>query len=560
MVRTLWSMALLAVSAACSLQGPDCHSTPCPTGLVCDGDGVCRAGNVSSSTGGVSGAGASSGRAGSTAQAGSSGGAGRTSAGGSLGTTHTNSSGTTGATSTSSSTSGGTGGLPQGGSNGSWACRLTGFAGFAAPVSDPVAGSAALAAADFNRNRRPARPCGRGRCAQPSTLGILLNAGAGTFGAETTYAIGNDPRAMALGDFDGDGILDVAVANYNDDTLGVLLGGDGGAFNPQTLYGAAVNPVAIAVADFNGDGRLDLAVVNQHTAGSRAGWVAIYLGPGKEHFGPPSTLTVGHRAGRGCRWRLQPRWSARPRGLEPERRHGRRAPQHRRRDVRVPPATFDVTDGATALAVGDFNEDGVPDLVVVEENLEVAILLGLSTEPELFAASSTVTTALGGAALPLAARALPLDGHLADGGGEQPRRRRRACGRWPPPLSPPRCRAGGRCGALLVVVGDFNGDGRPDLAVGEASGSSRSVGVLLALDAGVGGGALGIKETDFNTGDLPDNVLLGDFNGDGKMDLAVVNQESPSVSLLLGQGAGSFGNQVTFAVGSAPEARGRSAI
>jgi hypothetical protein len=97
-----------------------------------------------------------------------------------------------------------------------------------------------------------------------------------------------------------------------------------------------------------------------------------------------------------------------------------------------------------------------------------------------------------------------------------------------------------------VAVGDFNTDGKLDLAV--SNFGSASVSVLL----GTGTGSFGAK-TDFATGSFPGlSVAVGDFNTDGKLDLAVTNQESATVSILLGTGTGSFGTRTVFAVGSTP--------
>src|ERR1700730_2764672 len=84
-----------------------------------------------------------------------------------------------------------------------------------------------------------------------------------------------------------------------------------------------------------------------------------------------------------------------------------------------------------------------------------------------------------------------------------------------------------------VIAADFNGDGKLDLAV--ANSSSNTVSILL----GKGDGTFGAK-TDFGVGFRPRSVAVGDFNGDGKLDLAVANEFSGTVSILLGNGDGTF--------------------
>src|SRR5205807_215868 len=76
-----------------------------------------------------------------------------------------------------------------------------------------------------------------------------------------------------------------------------------------------------------------------------------------------------------------------------------------------------------------------------------------------------------------------------------------------------------------VAVGDFNGDGKQDIAAAGAGG----VFVLLGNGAGGFGAA-----TNFPAGTLPNSVAVGDFNGDGKEDIVTANQTSNNVSILLG--------------------------
>jgi VCBS repeat protein len=96
-----------------------------------------------------------------------------------------------------------------------------------------------------------------------------------------------------------------------------------------------------------------------------------------------------------------------------------------------------------------------------------------------------------------------------------------------------------------VAVGDFNGDGKPDLAVtGE---NSSDVSILL----GNGDGTFQAP-VSYAAGTTPLFVAVGDFNGDGKPDLVVANLESNQVSILLGDGGGTFQSPASYAVEGQP--------
>jgi len=106
-----------------------------------------------------------------------------------------------------------------------------------------------------------------GTIAMPSNVSVLLGNGNGTFQPQSTYPVGTNPQCVAVGDFNGDGIPDMAVANYSDSTVSVLLGKGDGTFPAQNTSTIAVgtgtsNPSYVVAGDFNGDGYADLAVTN----------------------------------------------------------------------------------------------------------------------------------------------------------------------------------------------------------------------------------------------------------------------------------------------------------
>src|SRR2546425_10353811 len=89
----------------------------------------------------------------------------------------------------------------------------------------------------------------------PPTVSVLLSNGDGTFQPARTFAAGTSPYFVAVGDVNGDGRPDLAVANYNSHNVSVLLGNGDGAFQPPWTFGAGRSPDSVAPGDVNGDGR-----------------------------------------------------------------------------------------------------------------------------------------------------------------------------------------------------------------------------------------------------------------------------------------------------------------
>jgi hypothetical protein len=155
---------------------------------------------------------------------------------------------------------------------------------FQSPVTYPVGHPGALVLGDFRGN-------GKLDIAvlQPvaGKVAILLGNGDGTFGSEVGYSTGMNPVALAAADVNGDGHLDLVVVNFNSNTVSVLLGNGDGTFQAHLDYATGVKPVSVAVADFNRDGKLDLAVANNND-----NTVSILLNNGSGAFPTQATYAT----------------------------------------------------------------------------------------------------------------------------------------------------------------------------------------------------------------------------------------------------------------------------
>jgi hypothetical protein len=83
-----------------------------------------------------------------------------------------------------------------------------------------------------------------------------------TLQAQATFATGSNPRAVTVGDVNGDGKLDIITANFAVNSVSVLLGNDNGTFAAEVTFADGDGPLSIALGDLNGDGRLDITTTN----------------------------------------------------------------------------------------------------------------------------------------------------------------------------------------------------------------------------------------------------------------------------------------------------------
>jgi len=259
----------------------------------------------------------------------------------------------------------------------------------------------------------------------------------------------------------------------------------------NNVYGAT----DVAMGDFNKDGRPDMAIgrPNEHL-------LSVVYGQAAGGFSAPNNIKVGNTP--------------------------------------------------NAVAVGDFNGDGKPDLVVANAGSEnVRVLLNNSVVG--FSLGYSVDTPLGFSPASLAVGDFNGDGKddlvvtnpaadqvsvlLGTDFGDF--------------LSPNAYAVGDS--PWSVAVGDFNGDGKPDLAVANFGAGKGTGSVSILISKGILG--FGSAFTIY-VGDNPEDLAVGDFNVDGKLDLAVTNRSPGNVMVLLNNGVGTFISSINYAVGYGPNA------
>jgi hypothetical protein len=349
----------------------------------------------------------------------------------------------------------------------------------------------------------------------------LAPASTASFADQQTFVTGNQPTGVAVADFNGDKKPDLAVSNFNAHNVSVLLnttaaGATTPSFADQRGFGDFIEAAGVAVADFNGDGRPDLAVTDQYSDQLYALLNTTPHGASTPSFGEqvgflagraPASLAVGDFNGDG-KPDLVVATNGHYGGTTVTVLLNTTAPGAN--DPSFSAQSFATGNTPVGVAVGDFNGDGKPDLAVtnIRDNT-VSVLLN-QTPP----GASVLTFA---AAQPFATGTSPVG----------------------------------------VAVGDFNGDGKPDLAVTNAGDDTVSV-LLNTTEPGAETPSFAAAQP-FATGRGAVAVVVADFNDDGRPDLAVTNDLDDTVSVLLNQttrGASvpSFADQQLFATGGAPVA------
>ncbi|MBI1817593.1 MAG: VCBS repeat-containing protein [Deltaproteobacteria bacterium] len=342
-----------------------------------------------------------------------------------------------------------------------------------------------------------------------------------SFAPPVSYPTGMSPKGVAVGDFDGDGVRDLATANSSAGTVSILAGSVDGTFSPvvATLT-AGAGPAAIAAGDLNDDGLDDLVIANL-----TAGTVAVFVATGQGFiFSPSATLTLS--------------------GAKP-------APVALTLGAFDNDATLDiavVNAGASRIELFTGNGDGT--FTVGQQLFFVQDVVAISTgdlngdsNPDLVAARTTPGTAavflnssdgfhafgnIGAVAAPSAIAAADVnDDGFADllVTGRTDNRLVVLSGNGDGTFNPPVQFIVGAT-PRAVAIGDFNNDGLPDAATADQGGGA------LSILRGANTGTFAPAQT-FSVGGAPVALAVADFNFDGYLDVVTANQTSNAVSVLL---------------------------
>jgi hypothetical protein len=328
---------------------------------------------------------------------------------------------------------------------------------------------------------------------------VFLGNGDGTFQAPATYSLGTaGPSALVVADL-GNGHPDIVTANTNTNTASVLLNNGSGSFTLSQTLSTGASPDAVAVADLDGDHHPDIVTANR--GGNN---VSVFFGSSSTTFGAAHNFAAG--------------------------------------------------TGPSGVAIGDVNEDNTPDIVVADAGSnKVSILLGAGNDS--FQAPTSVNVGLLPSAVALAH--LTSSGHLdivtANAGGNDT-------------VTP-----GNNVSVLLghgdgtfatahnysvgttpvgLLVTDVNGDGHPDIVT--ANNGSNNVSVLTNSGSGTFGSATNYALSTGATG--PGSIAAGNLNGASALDLVTANNLSNDLTLLLPPFAVKGSHSYAAASGATPYA------
>ena len=377
------------------------------------------------------------------------------------------------------------------------------------------------------------------------SVGILLGYGNGSFLRQITCetGVGSRPYAVAVGDFNNDIKLDIVVANFGTNSVGVLAGdGQSNFANPKMTALGPSRPLSLATGDFNQDKKLDIAVANYGTLD-----ITILLGSNDGFFRIKASYQMGYDS---------VPYSIIVADLNNDKRLDIATVNYETNNLAILLANkngaFTVRKYSTmhgsfpcSLAIGDFNSDNQLDIAVANTGTSsIGVFLGRGNGT--FASMTTYTTGVNSRPKDIVVKDFTndtkLDIAVLDSGDDYVI-----------------ILQGDGNGNFTVVTrrsnafysdpssmtsGDFDDDTIPDIAI--TNNGTNNVQVLIAYTA-----FPVANQVTYSTGEHSEatSIDVGDLNNDQHMDIVVANMKGNSVGVFLNLGDGTFGNQTEYSTG-----------
>jgi len=399
---------------------------------------------------------------------------------------------------------------------------------YPSPVNVAVTGADAVAVGDFNGDGKLDIVVADGAT---STVEVVLNSGTGTVGSVVSSVSGvSAPSSLVVGDFNGDGKLDIALHNRFDLNIVVLLGNGDGSFRAPTKTATSGNGRLVA-GDFNSDGHLDLATGGQ-----------VFLGKGDGTFLAPLTVNYG-----GAFYAAADLNSDSNLDLIGNDGTGFSVLLGKGDGSFQAPKSTPIPGTVRSLAVADMNGDGKADVVAgvdTGSGGQVQVYLG-NGDGTLQAGLNQATSVTDPYEISIAR--FTGDGYedvVVAGGIAQPEAllAGTGTGSLKPEILLPLGFAEKVAGASLAA-GDFDGNGVPDLIAPSAVSNK----LLIWLSKTTGGFAAASVYP--YSGGL---IASADFNGDSRPDAIFSTLSSGKVGVMLGQPGGTLGAPIYSVLTTAP--------